>query len=281
MSAHDENRFSQEELSAYAEDGYVVVPALFAPEEIGALHEFAHADRSLYRSAYDRSDTEGRPTKLALWNDPPPEPYGLFTCAARVVDRVEQLLGEEVYHWHTKMTMKEPREGGAWEWHQDYGYWYHNACLFPRLVSCMIAVDESTQENGCLQVLRGSHRLGRIDHGQAGDQTGADPERVAEARQRFDSVAVEMQPGDALFFHCNLLHRSDANLSPRSRWTLIGCYNAASNSPYKPTRHPAYKRLERASNEALIQWAARWRQQHAGPSNSHEAAHLSDSGDSG
>ena len=76
------------------------------------------------------------------------------------------------------MILKEPFTGGAWEWHQDYGYWYNNGCLAPDLASCLIAVDRATKENGCLQVLKGSHHLGRIDHGKVGDQTGADMERV-------------------------------------------------------------------------------------------------------
>jgi len=41
------------------------------------------------------------------------------------------LLGEEVYHYHSKMMLKEPQVGGAWEWHQDYGYWYKNQFMFP------------------------------------------------------------------------------------------------------------------------------------------------------
>ena len=57
------------------------------------------------------------------------------------------------------MILKDARTGGAWAWHQDYGYWYQNGVLFPDLVSVMTAVDRSTRENGCLQVLRGSHRL--------------------------------------------------------------------------------------------------------------------------
>ena len=61
-----------------------------------------------------------------------------------------------------EMIMKEARVGGAWTWHQDYGYWYGNAVLYPDLVSVFIAVDRATRENGCLQVLEGSHRCGRV-----------------------------------------------------------------------------------------------------------------------
>lgn len=62
------------------------------------------------------------------------------------------------------------------------------------------------RENGCLQVLKGSHKLGRINHKLTGDQAGADAERLEMAKSMFDLVHVEMQPGDALYFHCNLLH---------------------------------------------------------------------------
>jgi ectoine hydroxylase-related dioxygenase (phytanoyl-CoA dioxygenase family) len=169
----------------------------------------------------------------------------------RIVNAMERLLGGEVYHYHHKMILKEPRTGGAWEWHQDYGYWYHTACLFPYLASCMIAVDRATRENGCLQVLKGSHLLGRIDHVAIGDQTGADPERVAVALERLERVYCELDPGSAIFFHCNLLHRSDQNASLLPRWALICCYNAARNNPYKESRHPRYRSLEKWPDERI------------------------------
>ena len=63
-----------------------------------------------------------------------------------------------------------------------------------------------TKKNSCLQVLKGSHKMGRINHNLSGDQAGADLERLQEAKEMFPLVYVEMDPGDALFFHCNLLH---------------------------------------------------------------------------
>ena len=48
--------------------------------------------------------------------------------------------------------LKDAKVGGAWAWHQDYGYWYQNGILFPNLCSVMIAVDKATEENGCMQV---------------------------------------------------------------------------------------------------------------------------------
>ena len=104
------------------------------------------------------------------------------------------------------------------------------------MASCLIAVDPNTTENGCLQVLRGSHRLGRLDHVRENEQYVADSERVNVAVKRFDKVSIPLEPGDAIFFHCNLLHRSDANNSDKRRWNFICSYNATSNRPYKRER---------------------------------------------
>jgi hypothetical protein len=93
--------------------------------------------------------------------------------------------------------------------------------------------------------------MGRIDHGKTGDQTGADLERVEAALERLELIYVEADPGDALFFHCNLLHRSDQNLSAHPRWSLICCYNAARNDPYKESRHPRYAPLVKVSDSAI------------------------------
>jgi len=125
--------------------------------------------------------------------------------------------------------------------------------LFPLLCSAFIAVDPATRENGCLQVIRGSHTLGRIDHVLTGDQAGADVERVGRILERLELVYVEMAPGDTLFFDCNLLHRSDQNRSENPRWSMICCYNAARNDPYKESHHPRYTRLIKVPDAAIRQ----------------------------
>jgi ectoine hydroxylase len=60
-----------------------------------------------------------------------------------------------------------------------------------------------------------------------------------------------MEPGDALFFHSNTLHRSDQNRSPNPRWTLICCYNTRHNNPYKESHHPFYEPLVKVPDSKL------------------------------
>ena len=246
-----------QQVADFQRDGYLMVRALFDAEEMDILRTAAKVDAAIKEHAYLVDDGKGAATKLALWNKAGDDLYGAVARGHRIVDAMEQLLGDEVYHYHSKMSIKEPLTGGAWNWHQDYGYWYMNGCLFPDMGSAFIAVDPNTRENGCLQVLRGSHKLGRVEHGKFGDQTGADPERVEHAMGIMELVYVELDPGDVLFFHCNTLHRSDQNTSPHPRWSFICCYNTKHNNPYKASHHPFYEKLVKLPDAALKEMASR------------------------
>jgi ectoine hydroxylase-related dioxygenase (phytanoyl-CoA dioxygenase family) len=235
---------SDAEVAEYRREGFVITRGFFDREEVDLLGRAAREDRALDEHSFHRADGEGGTVRLSLWNHPGEGIYGMFARCERIVRSAETLLGGEVYHYHSKMIMKDARVGGAWTWHQDYGYWYGNGVLYPNLVSVSIAVDPSTRENGCLQVIPRSHDLGRIEHVLSGEQAGADKERVAAILGRLPLAYCEMDPGDAIFFHANLLHRSDMNRSEHPRWSMICCYNAAANDPYKDSHHPRYTPLD-------------------------------------
>ena len=242
---------SDNQVREYQDQGYVLAKGFFDREEIQLLQRAAKEDRELDQHSFSRGDGEGGAIRLSLWNHPGDTIYGMFARCESVVNSAEKLLGDEVYHYHSKMIMKDAKIGGAWAWHQDYGYWYQNGVLFPNLTSAFIAVDPATKENGCMQVIPYSQKLGRIEHVLTGDQAGADLERVSEILKRLPLVYVEMEPGDTLFFHANLLHRSDQNKSDKPRWSMICCYNAAKNDPYKESHHPRYTPLHKVPDSAI------------------------------
>ena len=243
---------SSAQVALYHEQGFLLVPGFFTGAQIDLLCRAAKEDRALDEHSFSRSDGEGGAVRLSLWNHPGDSLYGMFARSASLVHSAEALLGGEVYHYHSKMIMKDARVGGAWAWHQDYGYWYQNSVLFPLLTSVFIAVDPATRANGCLQVIPRSQQLGRLDHVLTGEQAGADPARVAAVMTRLPVEYIEMVPGDALFFHPNLLHRSDQNTSEHPRWSMICCYNAARNDPYADSHHPRYTPLEIVPDEAIL-----------------------------
>ena len=252
-----EGPLAQQQIAQFQADGYLLIDGLLDADEVAHLAAAAREDHRLQSAAMDVKDTQGRRTNLSLWNHPGDDIYGMIARSEKIVGGMEQLLGDEVYHYHSKMSAKEPKVGGAWEWHQDYGYWYNNGCLLPDMASVFIAVDACTRENGCLQVIRGSHKLGRIDHGRFGEQTGADPERVQVALERMEHVYCEMAPGTGLYFHGNLLHASDPNHSDKPRWGLLCCYNTKTNNPYKQSHHPSYTPLEKVPHAKIKEVGAK------------------------
>lgn len=127
--------------------------------------------------------------------------------------------------------------------------------LFPHLLSAIIALDPHRPDNGCLQLVRGSHHLGRINHILEGEQASADPERMTEILKRLPIEEAILAPGDALFMHCNTLHCSGPNRSPDPRWALICCYNRATNDPYQPSRHCSYEPINLVQDDALLRLA--------------------------
>ena len=242
---------------AYKRDGYVIVRNFISPEEIQKLQEVAFSDGAMRKHAFDLNDQTGKKTKLTLWYSPGNDVYGLLTKSKRMLDAADLLMegDSSVCRFHSKLMQKEPKIGGAWEWHKDYGYWYKNEFLFPnQMMSIMIAITDAYKENGCLQVIKGTHKMGRIEHGFAGEQVGASQHYVDLALKSKELVYVELKAGDALFFHPNLLHRSEANLSDQPRWSLISVYNRSENVPYNEPSKSSTVPLTAVPDEALMEW---------------------------
>lgn len=244
---------TQDHRWTFEREGFVILEEVFSPSEIDVIRRNAKGQDRL-NTARATMDAQGRPSRLSLSKEFTPDVWGHISRMPRVVRSAELLLGEEIYHWHSKVMLKDAREGGAWEWHQDYGYWYNDDPPFPHLISAMLAVTEADRSNGCLKVLQGSHLCGRIDHGKIGTQTGADPVRVEALLKRLPMVYCELNPGSVLFFHCNLLHASDANVSDRPRISYICCYNALSNPPLTKAGHGPCEPI-RLVEDDLEAWA--------------------------
>ncbi len=220
---------TNQSVTDYNRDGYVLVPNLFSREEVQALLRDVEGGERVAAATRGNEDASGKKAKLAIWHELGNDIWAAASTNPRVVNNIRILMAEEIAFFHGKVMLKEAGQGGAWEWHQDYGYWYNQGFVFPRMISVFIALDAATKENGCLQVLKGSHLLGRLEHGKVGSQTGADPSKIDQLADLFEKVYMEMEPGTALFFHSNLLHASGPNTSSRHRRSFIMCYNALSN----------------------------------------------------
>jgi len=246
---------------AFEDEGFILLRSLWNGAEVEKLLRFFETSPAIERNSYRRGDGQELMTRVCLWNKAGDDIGDMVSRSRRVVDTMQELLGgQEIYHYHSKLMMKSAEIGGRHVWHQDYGYWYENGCLTPDMGSVFIALDPCTKENGCLRVLSGSHKMGRLDHVSIGNrneqgdapQRGADPERVKWAERQYECVHCELQPGDAIFFHSNLLHTSDQNRSKTRRWSMIIAYNRADNNPLFEHHHPRYHRLQIVEDEELM-----------------------------
>ena len=248
---------TSDQIAAYDRDGFVVIKGLFNGAEVEKLNHIVDQDPVVADAVVGRKDSQGSTAEIALWTDLQDDMFSDVARSSRVVENVETLMGGPAAFFHAKLTLKRPKTGGAWDWHQDYGYWYRDGYLFPDLASVFIALDPCKKINGCLQVLRGSHKMGRIEHGVNVDQVGADMTRVTTAMEKLDLVHVEMDPGDGLFFHSNLLHASGQNVSDHTRNVLLCCYIRTDNPPVKDGVSGELQHIEPVSDDMVMRFSDR------------------------
>jgi hypothetical protein len=132
-----------------------------------------------------------------------------------------QLLGNRaVRFWHDQLFCKPAHHGGVVAWHQDYSYWTRTGPV--QHLTCWVALDDSTTENGCLYYVPKSHNWGLLDKPElAGDMYGIMNYLTPEQKAAFKPVPIEVKAGYGTFHHPLLVHGSYENKSPRSRRAFV------------------------------------------------------------
>ena len=130
-----------EDVERYKRDGYVIIRNFFSAAEADVLRRAIETDPLVASNDMPMVDSAGARSKLTLWNQAGNDTFGYFARGRRWVNAARRLIGSPIYHFHTKVMLKEPRVGGTWEWHQDFGYWYQVGYLEPdKMLSAILAV---------------------------------------------------------------------------------------------------------------------------------------------
>ena len=229
--------------------GYVLVRGAFTAAEMEVARSAIAANARMNQrveSLRDRVRAGKHPSfeTIFVWNDTGgSDIFAKLTRSYKIFDRLCHFFNDHVYVYHNKVALKYAGMPG-FKYHQDYYYWYGMGNLLPDMAAAQIAIDRSTRGNGCLRIIEGSHRLGRLEHQvyPEVEDSGVDGKRLAAILARFPEVEVELDPGDAVIFHCNTLHASSDNHSAAPRVALLGCYNTRRNDPYEANEsgHPGF-----------------------------------------
>ncbi len=224
---------------------------------VDSLRVAAACDRWLTRADAARVlESDGVTVRSVYGVHLEPGPLRDLCCRGRFVEVARELLGGDVFVYQTKINAKAAFTGGAWAWHQDFIFWYHeDGMVEPRALTIMLYVDEVTKFNGAMYVIPGSHRRTMIDAPAAPPPAGYDdrPEWIGNLTEDLKYTvphavlrelvlesgarALSGPPGTCVVFHPNLVHVSPANLSPFPRRVLLITY-CALDARFEPRDSP-------------------------------------------
>jgi ectoine hydroxylase-related dioxygenase (phytanoyl-CoA dioxygenase family) len=210
---------TEAQLTQYREEGWCTTGRLFDPEECDAI--LAEFDVQQQRLMLGESADGALAYQPMLFANSP-----LLTrtlADPRIVEMMLQLVGPNVRMYWEQLVAKPPHAHTELPWHQDDGYAPTDP---PGYATCWLALDDATEDNGCMHVIPRSHKLGILKHRMANAtfRTGIDA-----YEDGVDPVAAPLRKGCALLFNSLTLHHSGPNTTDiyRRAWILQYCDAAA------------------------------------------------------
>lgn len=220
---------SDQQLHDFSRDGYVAGPTVLSERQLDVLRrelaEMTQPDHSGRNHWYEyHSNESANPDTvlfhaLGAWRVRPGFHDALWN--ASVVVPAEQLLEGPVRFWHDQLFCKPAEHGGVVAWHQDYSYWTRTTPM--NHLTCWIALDDATTDNGCIQYIPGSHRWELLPiTGLAGDMQAIEGVLNEEQIERFrQPVAMELKAGQCVFHHPLTIHGSFENRTKGPRRAFV------------------------------------------------------------
>ena len=236
-------RLTDEQVQSFHRDGFLAGVPVLGDDQVEALRseltglmEPSHSSHQLFHEYHSNESSNPDTTlfhALGAWRTGPAFHDVLWSPAFLVA--ASQLLDGPVRFWHDQLFCKPAHHGGVVAWHQDYSYWTRTEPM--QHLTCWIALDDSTRDNGCLYYVPGSHRWHLLPiTGLAGDMDEIMTVLNDEQREAFKPVPIELKRGQCSFHHPLTVHGSYENRSDRPRRaTLINAFRdgvrSASDEP--------------------------------------------------
>ncbi|WP_366554550.1 phytanoyl-CoA dioxygenase family protein [Aquibaculum sediminis] len=227
---------SQEQVTFYHDNGYLLVEDAVTPEQLQALRQVTNdlIERSrevresndVYDLEEGHSAQEPRLSRIKLPHRQH-EVYWSTLIGERLNGILQMLLGPDVLLQTSKLNTKPPGGGAAVEWHQDWAFYPHSN---DSMLACGLMLNDVTEDNGPLLVIPGSHRGPVLSHHNQGVFCGA----VDADDPLFDknkAVTLTGRAGSMTIHHVRTLHGSAPNLSDRARQVLFYECHAADAWP--------------------------------------------------
>jgi ectoine hydroxylase-related dioxygenase (phytanoyl-CoA dioxygenase family) len=221
-------RLSQDQVEAFHRDGFLAGVQVLDDHqvetlctELAGLMEPSQPSHELFHE-YHSNESSNPDTilfhALGAWRTGPAFHDVLWSPAFLVA--ASQLLDGAVRFWHDHLFCKPAHHGGVVAWHQDYSYWTRTQPMAH--LTCWMALDDSTRDNGCLYYVPESHKWNLLPiTGLAGDMNEIMTVLDDEQKQAFRPVPIELKRGQCSFHHPLTVHGSYENSSDRPRRATV------------------------------------------------------------
>jgi ectoine hydroxylase-related dioxygenase (phytanoyl-CoA dioxygenase family) len=200
---------SEDEIRSYKERGYFLYrKQLFDDADLAALDGIFQEHRAKEgEKRGDEFDTPHFEDRRLLD----------YLLAPAVLDLVESIIGPNIVLWSSHFICKDPFIGRATPWHEDSTYWTGRLDRYDKIVTEWLALDDVDRENGCMQVIPGSHLKGGFSSYHSVDASKNTFSTEISHIDLGQAVSFELRRGECSLHDGRIQHGADANQSPRRR----------------------------------------------------------------
>lgn len=243
-------KLTAQQRQEYLDNGFIVLRNVLSAQDVEKYKtrasEFAHGgmppgsekmmikDVRVAKGLINPKDPE-----MGLWKFVNPDKYdplfAAYPSQPGLLDPIEDLIGGDIKAFLVMFIYKAPGIDFVHPFHQDAYYFYF--APHDHIVGTWLALDSTDTSNGTISVIPGSHKLNILPHREF--EGNAAVFGVDGYDHRPDEVVLELNPGDAVFFHSHLLHKTGSNNSDRHRRVMTVHYASSScqylaENPYPP-----------------------------------------------
>lgn len=247
---------THEQVENYRREGFLFLPSCYSADEVRLINDRIATAQQMPSEQVVR-EKNAKTVRSLYGLHATDQLFDTLSRHVKLAQSAQELLDGPVYVYQSKLNFKAAFDGDVWDWHQDYIYWRREDGMpSSHVLTAALFLDDITEFNGPLTVVPRSHQKGvlgcDVNDGRPegyeqqpawiGNLTAhlrytVERTIVSEMAQAHGLVAPKGPAGSVLFFDGNLLHASQANISPFPRRVLLYTYNRVDNAPAQEALH--------------------------------------------
>ncbi len=235
--------------SEYEDNGYIVFPNIFSEDEVTEmLNELKYmaSNEDLIKNEEFITEPQSNQLRTIFNQHLFSTLFNKISKDSRILDKVKQLLGSDVYIHHSRINIKPAYKGKSFPWHSDFETWHcEDGLPRCRCLTAWIMLTDNTEFNGPLYLIPGSHKkyisckgftpednyknsLKKQEYGVPSINA------IKELTKKNDLIGAYGKAGTLVIHDGNVMHGSPDNISPESRTNAFFVFNSVENKPQKP-----------------------------------------------